>query len=40
MVRLGKSLQRVLAGLPPETALADLPDELRAQIMKGLEIRE
>jgi tetratricopeptide (TPR) repeat protein len=33
---LGRGLQEVLAGLPPETALADLPDDLRAQVLEAL----
>jgi tetratricopeptide (TPR) repeat protein len=37
---LGRGLQRVLAGDPPETALADLPDNLRARILKGLNDQE
>jgi tetratricopeptide (TPR) repeat protein len=37
---LGQSLQRVLAGDPPKTALADLPDNLRIRILEGLKDQE
>ena len=34
---LGQGLQDILAGLTPETALAALPDDLRAHIIELLE---
>ena len=34
---LGRALQRVLAGIPAGTALAGLPDDLRARILEGLD---
>ena len=37
LAALGRGLRNVLSGLPPETALADLPDDLRAQILEGLD---
>jgi tetratricopeptide (TPR) repeat protein len=36
LAALGRGLQQLLAGLPPETALAGLPDDLRRQILAGL----
>lgn len=36
-VALGRALQRVLAGIPAGTALAGLPDDLRARILQGLD---
>ena len=36
LAALGRALQRVLSGIPPETALADLPDDLRAPILEAL----
>jgi hypothetical protein len=33
---LGRGLRNVLSGIPPETALADLPGDLRAQILAAL----
>ena len=37
MADIGRGLQRVLAAVPPETALAGLPDDLRSRIMAGLD---
>lgn len=35
--RARRALQRVLAGIPAGTALAGLPDDLRARILEGLD---
>jgi len=36
---LGRALQRLLAGVSPEAALANLPDDLRTRILEGLDDR-
>jgi hypothetical protein len=36
---LGRTLQQVLAGTSPETALADLPDDLRSSLLEQLSER-
>ena len=40
LATFGRGLRNVLSGESPETALADLPDDLRAQILEALNDRQ
>jgi len=39
LVRAGRALQRLLAGMDAGSEMADLPPDLRAQVEEGLDDR-